>query len=115
MPDLIQIDQELVRLAQSLGGAVDEYETVCRDAANARGEYDVAKARALLKADGSSRELREAEATILCKDAMMECRIKENLMGALKERIRALEAVITVQQTRLKYLDEGETLGSYKR
>lgn len=115
MPDLIQIDSELVRLSRSLAGAVDEYETVCREAANARCDYDVAKARALLKADGSSRELREAEATILCKDTMTDCRIKENLMGALKERVRALQSVISVQQTRLKYLDEGETLGGHRR
>lgn len=114
MPDLIQIDKELVRLSQSLGVAVDDYETVCREAANARSDYDIAKARALLKADGSSRELREAEATLLCKDEMVECRIKENLMGALKERIRALQSVISVQQTRLRYLDEGETLGQRK-
>lgn len=111
MPDLIQIDKELVRLAQSLGTAVDEYETVCREAAESRSEYDIAKARALLKAAGSSRELREAEATLLVGDQMLNCRIKENLMGALKERIRALQSVISVQQTRLRYLDEGETLG----
>lgn len=112
MPDLIQIDKELVRLSQSLGAAVDDYETVCREAANARSDYDIAKARSLLKANGSSRELREAEATLLCKDEMLNCRIKENMMGALKERVRALQSVITVQQTRLKYLDEGETLGA---
>lgn len=111
MADLIQIDQELVRLAQALGTATDEYETVCREAATARSDYDIAKARALLRADGSSRELREAEATIATRDQMTECRIKENLMGALKERIRALQTAISVQQTRLRYLDEGETLG----
>lgn len=111
MPDLIQIDKELVRLSQSLGTAVEQYETVCREAASARSQYDIAKAQALLRADGTSRELREAEATLLCQPEMIECRIKENLMGALKERIRALQSVITVQQTRLKYLDEGETLG----
>ena len=111
MSDLIQIDKELVRLSQALGTAVDDYETACREAANARSEYDIAKARALLRADGSSRELREAEATMLCQPEMTECRIKENMMAALKERIRALESVITVQQTRLRYLDEGETLG----
>ena len=111
MPDLIQIDKELVRLTQSLGTATEEYETVCREAANARSVYDVAKARALLKADGTSRELREAEATLLCQPEMLECRIKENLMAAFKERIRALQSAISVQQTRLRYLDEGETLG----
>lgn len=111
MPDLIQIDHELVRLSQALGTAVDEYETVCKDAAEARSVYDIAKAKALLRADGSSRELREAEATIETQTQMTECRIKENLMGAVKERIRALQSVISVQQTRLRYLDEGETLG----
>jgi hypothetical protein len=109
--DLIQIDQELVRLSQALGTAIDEYEAVCKQAAEARSAYDIERARALLKANGSSRELREAEATVLTKDQMTECRIKENLMGALKERIRALQSVISVQQTRLRYLDEGDTLG----
>lgn len=111
MPDLIQIDKELVRLTQALGTATDEYETLCREAAEARSTYDVAKAKALLRADGSSRELREAEATLLVQSEMLECRIKENLMGALKERVRALQSAISVQQSRLRYLDEGETLG----
>lgn len=114
MPDLIQIDKELVRLSQALASAVDEYETACKEAAEARSIYDVEKARALLKASGSSRELREAEATLSTEGAMTQCRIKENLMGALKERIRALQSVISVQQTRLRYLDEGETLGHHK-
>lgn len=111
MNDLIQIDKELVRLSRGLEVAVNEYETTCKEAANARSDYDIAKARALLKANGSSRELREAEATLLIQNQMLECRIKENLMGALKERIRALQTTISVQQTRLRYLDEGETLG----
>lgn len=111
MADLILIDRELVRLSQALGTAVDEYETVSREAAEARSAYDLAKAKALLKADGSSRELREAEAVLLIKDEMLQCRIKENMMSALKERIRALQTVISVQQTRIRFLDEGETLG----
>lgn len=115
MSDLIQIDKELVRLCGGLEVAVDQYETVCKDAANARSDYDIAKARALLKANGSSRELREAEATLSIRTEMTECRIQENLMSALKERIRALQTTISVQQTRLRYLDEGETLGSHRR
>ena len=43
---------------------------------------------------------------------MLEARIKENLMAALKERIRALETVLSVQQSRLKFLDEGEDFGT---
>jgi hypothetical protein len=89
--DLIQIDKELVRLSQGLEVAVNEYESVCKEAANARSDYDVAKARALLKANGSSRELREAEATLSIKHEMTECRIKENLMSALKERKHGLD------------------------
>lgn len=111
MPDLIQIDKELVRLSQALGDAVSEYEKASKEAAETRSAYDIEKAKALLRAVGSSRELREAEATIQTENQMTQCRIKENLMGALKERIRALQTVISVQQTRLRYLDEGETLG----
>jgi hypothetical protein len=106
--DLISIDRELVRLSQALAKAVGEYEAVSRKAAEARSTYDIAKARALLKADGASRELRESEAILLCQSEMLEARIQENLQGALKERIRALEVVISVQQSRLKYLEEGE-------
>jgi hypothetical protein len=114
MADLISIDKELVRLSQALGTAIDSYETTCRAAADARGAYDIAKARALLKAAGSSRELRESEAILLCKDEMLECRIQENMQSALKERIHALQTVISVQQSRLKFLDEGETIGPRK-
>ena len=111
MPDLIQIDKELVRLSQALGIAIEDYETACKEAAEARSAYDIEKAKALLRAVGSSRELREAEATIQTETQMTQCRIKENLMAATKERIRALQSVISVQQTRIRYLDEGETLG----
>jgi hypothetical protein len=103
--DLISINAELERLTKALGEAVRQYEVVSREAAETRSAYDVAKAQCLLKAGGSSRELREAEAILSCKVEMLAARIAENMRDALRERVRAIQTIISVQQSRLRFYD----------
>ena len=111
MSDLISIEQELVRLASILDQLTDEFQGLCRVAADSRCDYDVQWAKALLRAGQGSQKStqkdREAEATLSCEKYMREARIAESIRDATKERIRAVESLLTVHQSRLKWLDEG--------
>ena len=115
MNDLVSIEAELVRLAQALSDITDEYEGLCRVAADARCNYDVAWAKALLQFSEEERKstvaVREAMATQACEHVMREARIAEAIRDAAKERLRALQAQLTVHQSRLRWLDEGRRIG----
>jgi hypothetical protein len=106
--DLIGIEKELQRLCSNLDQLTEEFQGLCRIAADARCDYDVAWARALLKQTqkGDTVKVRESEATLICEHQMREARIAESLRDAAKERIRALQSIISVHQSRLRYMDE---------
>lgn len=110
MSDLINIEREMVRLCTALELLTTEYEGLCRVAADSRCNFDIAWAQALLRIDqkGTTVSVREAIATQACESLMREARISEAVRDAAKERIRALEAQLTVHQSRLRYLDEGK-------
>lgn len=108
MSDLINIERELVRLATNLDQLTDEFQGLCRVAADARTDYDQEWAKALLRADTGTQKIKEAEATRACERYMREARIAEAIRDSAKERIRAIESLLTVHQSRLKWLDEGK-------
>lgn len=106
MSDLISINEELTRLIAALRTAVTGYEQAIKDAAEKRTVYDVAWAKAFLsQADGTQKQ-RESEAVLIVEKFMRDARIAEANRDAYKERLRAIEAVITIQQSRLKHLEE---------
>lgn len=113
MSDLINIEEELVRLSSALNLLSEEFEGLCRIAADARCDYDVAWAKAMLAHDakGMTVAVREALATETCQKLMREARVAEAIRDAAKERIRALESLLTVHQSRLRWLDEGKRIG----
>ena len=104
MSEVIKINQELADLSRKLGLASNEYSKVCKDAAGFRSDYDVAKAKAMLKSELKTAADRQAEATITCETEMREARISEAMRDATKERLRALEAVLNACQTRASFL-----------
>jgi hypothetical protein len=111
MSDLIQIEKELVRLATNLDDLTQDFEGLCRVAADARTDYDVEWSKSLLRAEGTQK-VREAEATLACQKYMREARIAESIRDSAKERIRAIESLLTVHQSRLKWIDEGARVGT---
>lgn len=115
MSDLINIEEELVRLSTNLNDLTQDFEGLCRVAADARCDYDVAWAKAVLAFKTSERgatvAVLEAMATDACKGQMREARVAEAIRDAAKERIRALESLLTVHQSRLRWLDEGKRIG----
>lgn len=110
MGELVKINAELLRLSQSLAKAVNDFEETSREAAELRSAYDVKWAQCLLRfrfEDGTE-AVKKAMATEACQHEMTATRIREAMRDALKERIRALEQVLSVQQSRLRHMEETE-------
>jgi len=101
MGELIKINAELLRLSQSLAKAVNDFEDASIEAAELRSAYDVKWAQTLLK-------VRFEDGTEICQHEMTATRIKEAMRDALKERIRALSTVLSVQQSRLRHMEDTE-------
>ncbi len=111
MAELIRINSELTRLSKSLATAVNQFETASKDAAEKRTDRDVRWAQELLKADGKTVSERESEVMIICASVVRDCRIAEAMRDALKERVRAIQTVISVLQSQLRHFEEGERIG----
>lgn len=98
-----------MRLSKALGVAVNDYTDATKDAAEKRTAYDVLWAQAMLKTpDDKTQKIKEALATEVCAVQMLQARVAEAVRDALKERIRALETVLSVQQSRLRYIESTE-------
>ncbi len=109
MNDIISVHQELLRLSKSLATAVNDYAEAAKSAAELRTAYDVLWAQSMIAADDDwTQKIKEAQATKACSTQMLEARVAEAVRDALKERIRALETVLSVQQSRLRYLENTE-------
>ena len=107
--DLITINEELTRLIGALRTAINGFETAIKDAAEKRTQYDVEWAKALLSIGEGTQKVKEAEATLIVQSFMREARIAEATRDAFKERVRAIETTITVQQSRLKFITDTES------
>ncbi len=111
--DLVAVDAELMRLTQALRAAVAGFEKSVVEAAEKRSDYDVEYAGALLSKtdDDATQKVKEAQATLIVKDFMRAARIAEATREAYKTRVRAIETVISIQQSRLKFMAETEPSG----
>lgn len=106
MSDQFEIENELLRLSSALETASVEYMTLCRDAAEARDVYELAKAKAMLKAVGTNADVRRAEVVSICSDLMTKSHIAEAQRDGLKERMRALSDILNAVQTRAAFVRE---------
>jgi hypothetical protein len=104
--DLIPINEELSRLVAALRVATVGFEKWAKDAADKRTTYDVEKAKAFLSVGEGSQEARKSEAILIVEVFMREARIAEATRDAFKERLKAIQATISVQQSRLRHLEE---------
>ena len=111
MSELISINSELDRLIAALRVAVVGFEKAVKDAADKRTTYDVEWAKAYLSQAEGTQKARESEAVLIVADFMREARIAEATRDAFKERLRAIESTISVQQSRLRHLEETEPSG----
>ncbi|HEX7313264.1 MAG TPA: hypothetical protein VF297_05060 [Pyrinomonadaceae bacterium] len=106
MSDQVLIESELIRLSTALDEASQEYMVLCRVAAEKRDAYELAKAKAMLKATGSNADTRRAEVVSICADLMTASHIAEAQRDGMKERLRALSDVLNALQTRAAFVRE---------
>ncbi len=106
MNELQQINAELERLSKAILANAEDFARYNREATEARNDYDVAKAKAQLKATGTVQE-RAAEALLACEPLMRAARIAETMRDTSKQRGFALSDALSAQQTRAKNL-QGE-------
>ena len=111
MADLVPIAKELNRLSQALRVAVAGFEDAIKEAADARTTYDTEYAKALLSQTEGTVKEKEAEAVLIVKDLMRAARIAEAQRDAYKERIKAIQAVLSVQQSLLRHFEEANPSG----
>jgi len=104
--DIATINASLIKTCERLAQASNEYSIACQEAADKRTDYDVQWAQELLKAPGDTVSERQAFVTGICAATMREARISEAMRDALKERIRALQAILNATQTRASFLKE---------
>lgn len=104
MSDVSKINDELRQYSQRLAVAVSEFDVACKDFANKRSDYEIARAKAFLRSDAKTAAAREAETILACEIEARESRIAEGLCSALKERIRSIQSVINAAQTRASFL-----------
>lgn len=104
--DIAAINRQLTRLSRRLAVASNLYRKECQKAAESRSDYDVSKAKTMLKSALKTASERQAEATVVCETEMREARINEAMRDATKERLRALESVLNATQTRASFLKE---------
>jgi len=104
--ELITINNELTRLISALRAAIVGYESAIKDAAEKRSTYDVEWAKAFLSVGEGTQKQRESEAVLIVAQFMREARIAEATRDAYRERLRAIQTTISVQQSMLRHLEE---------
>src|SRR5438132_8058382 len=102
MSAVLEINAELVRLSNALAAAVIEYEKALRLTATAQTDYEVAKAQAELKAEGTETQ-RKAEGALMTKDLLRDFRIAKATERAYSTRIESLQTRMTATQTRAAF------------
>lgn len=115
--DLISIERELVRLGTNLDDLTQEFEGLCRRAGDTKTDYEVASAKALLYETNKKDtvKVRDSEALLICEHELRESRIADAIMKAAKARIDSLQSLLTVHQSRLRWLDEGTRVGTERK
>jgi hypothetical protein len=113
--DQVYLDKELDRLSRAIAEASNKYSELCEAAAGARDDYELAKAKAMVKADPKTKvDIMKAEVTLVCEDVARTAHIFEAQRDAVKERLRALQAVLNAIQTRCGFLrDEMKMAGRF--
>lgn len=90
--DLQSTSKELLSECDALTDAAREY-------ANQENAYRLAKAKAMLKAEGKTVDMKKAEVDIICEKERLTAHLAEGILDATRERVRSLRAVLSALQT----------------
>lgn len=90
--------EALAEISRMLDRAVDDYARFDEEAVMAKSEYEVAYARAFLSLDGSV-EIRKQQSLLDTWEARLDMERAEQVVRAVRERIRKLHAQLEVQRS----------------
>lgn len=113
MSEIEELNRRLDEHSQMLLKDSLEYARLASQAVNARNAYDLAKARALLKAKDGTVAEKAAQAQLECEPQMIDARIAEAHLDAMKMRLRAVSDSLSAVQTKARLLKTESDLNNY--
>lgn len=114
MDEVAELNRRLDEHSEMLLRDSREYASLARKAVDARNTYDLAKSRALLKIKDGTVAEKAAQAQLECEPQMVEARIAEAHLDALKMRLKAVSDSLPAVQTKARLLKTEADLNNYR-
>lgn len=118
MDDIAELNRRLDEHSSMLLKDSVEYARLAREAVDARNAYDLAKAKAQLKVAVEHKEWKvdaqKAQAMIDCNSQMIDARIAEAHLDAMKMRLKAVSESLSAVQTKARLLKTESDLNGYR-
>lgn len=114
MDEISELNQRLEEHSKMLLNDSREYAKIAREAVEARNAYDLARAKALITIKEGTVDIKKAQATLLCEPQMLDARIKEAHLEALKMRLRSVADSLSAVQSQCKLLKTESDLNNYR-
>lgn len=114
MGEVEELNRRLDEHSQMLLTDSREYARLASDAVTKRNTYDLAKARALLKIKDGTVAEKAAQAALECEPQMIEARIAEAHLDAMKMRLKAVSDSLSAVQTKARLLKTEADLNNYR-
>jgi hypothetical protein len=115
MDEVAELNRRLDEHSRMLLGDSLAYADLASKAVNARNAYDLAKARALLRAKEGTIPEKAAQVTLECEPQMMEARIAEAHLEAMKMRLKAVSDSLSAVQTKARLLKTEADLNGFTK
>lgn len=93
------LTEDLQSTSRELLEECDNLSTAAREFAVKENAYRLAKANAMLKAEGKTVDLKKAETDLITEKERLASHIAEGILDATRERVRSLRAVLSALQT----------------
>lgn len=106
MRDIILIRNRMSKLSRQYDEISQEFGDVVRKATNLRDDYELAKAKALLTADGKNIPERAAQVTVEVSELAAECHAAEGVVEVYKQRLKAISAMLLASQSEASLLKQ---------
>jgi hypothetical protein len=115
MDEVTELNRRLDEHSNMLLADSREYARLAADAVTKRNAYDLAKARALLRAKDGTIPEKAAQVTLECEPQMMEARIAEAHLDAMKMRLKAVSDSLSAVQTKARLLKTEADLNGFNK
>jgi hypothetical protein len=96
---LTNLNEDLQSTSRELLSECDQMAKAAREYAVKENAYRLAKAMAMLKAEGKTVDMKKAEVDLICEKERLASHISEGVLDSTRERVRSLRAVLSALQT----------------